>query len=397
MIVRNKLMILEFLRGIACIIVFLSHIRVGTQYFKDPKYDFIQLFTSWGKEAVIIFFILSGIVINLSTKNVNNRKEYLKKRLIRIYPIYFIVIIFVSLICLFVKEPISLDVVIGNLFFLGLMEGYIVPTINLNPAVWSITCEVFFYLIFAIVITGNRKQKICYWFVASLTTIIIKLFWGLFQNNILNFLVYLSNMSFIWLIGYLLYEYRNQLNTTLHTAMFCIFMIPLVTRIHNVSESVLTLKYNYAAIFLIPLFVYIINKDDKHGSKNGFLIRLPHIIPVYILNVYIFWQYSESTHLNSVIYITLPIFSFLFLFRTFKKHLSRLYIRILRPISFVAKISYPLYLLHLPIMYLFSHLFPANRIVGMGFILLTSVVFSYLLEQYFQKHVNKIAYPNRIF
>src|ERR1700712_2623409 len=79
-----KKLYLEFLRGAAAIIVLLYHCIEMHPQGKGPKHFY---FSNWGTDAVIIFFILSGIVINISqSRNPKSPSEFISNRLLRLYP-----------------------------------------------------------------------------------------------------------------------------------------------------------------------------------------------------------------------------------------------------------------------------------------------------------------------
>jgi peptidoglycan/LPS O-acetylase OafA/YrhL len=145
--VRAKLNLsLEALRGFAALVVVWHHI-IYLGPMLDPQYQptGVLSFSPPGHVAVLVFFLLSGYVIEVSTKPISNWRDvklYLRKRLFRIYPIYFLALL--------------LTLAVG-----GLTAGW--PTIvahftltqvafshllNENMALWSLHYEVLFYLLY---------------------------------------------------------------------------------------------------------------------------------------------------------------------------------------------------------------------------------------------------------
>ena len=90
---------------------------------------------------VMVFFMLSGYVIgiNYNHKNTFSIIDYLKKRLIRLYPIYLIAI---GITIFFF--PQSIKSVIGHLFFLQIA---VVDFFKENVALWSLNYEMLYYLL----------------------------------------------------------------------------------------------------------------------------------------------------------------------------------------------------------------------------------------------------------
>ncbi|UOQ96074.1 acyltransferase [Hymenobacter sp. 5317J-9] len=137
---------LEALRGIAAIIVVLSH-AFNPFNTLDPAYHTsgIWAYEAPGHLSVLLFFILSGYVIG-KAHAVPLQKDtillYLKKRFVRIYPIYLVCIVFVFLVL--VQSP-SLAVIYSHL---TLTQGLGKPVLHAIAPSWSLTYEVVFYLLF---------------------------------------------------------------------------------------------------------------------------------------------------------------------------------------------------------------------------------------------------------
>ncbi|RZK27985.1 MAG: acyltransferase, partial [Hymenobacter sp.] len=89
---------LEFLRGVAALLVVYHHTIVH-KFVLDPAYmpDGLWKFEAPGHLSVLVFFVLSGYVIRLTNGAPivgEKRESYLKKRFIRIYPIYALAALF---------------------------------------------------------------------------------------------------------------------------------------------------------------------------------------------------------------------------------------------------------------------------------------------------------------
>lgn len=121
--------------------------------------------------AVKAFFIVSGFLIFMSYENTRNIKGYFLKRLRRIYPAYFVVI----LMCILIGSVLttfpfaeywSFDVLkysLSNLLFLnflqpnlpGLFEGNKLQAIN--GALWTLKIEVMFYCFVPLAVIAFKK------------------------------------------------------------------------------------------------------------------------------------------------------------------------------------------------------------------------------------------------
>ena len=111
------------------------------------------------KFAVEAFFVISGYLIFMSYDNSKHFSEYISKRLSRIYPAYFIVILFCSFLLFFLStkpffEYFSFELLkyfISNLLMLNFLEPTLpgvfvenkIPTVN--GALWTLKIELIFY------------------------------------------------------------------------------------------------------------------------------------------------------------------------------------------------------------------------------------------------------------
>jgi len=379
-----KLEKLEVVRGTACLMVILNHIRIALSYFKSSQFDFLQILTAWGREAVIVFFILSGIVINIATKDKTTRFSYYSKRLVRLLPIYISAIIF-TVLTIYIINRGNLDykLIAGNLLMLQSEPGYITEVISYNPAVWSISCEVFFYAVFGLILY-KKKSGIYYWFFLSLVCIIIRL--NNYDSNyvLADHIIYMLYYSSIWILGYLIMEYSNKISANFPTAILSILLTPLITRIHEGYYTVLFLKYHLQALTLIPFFVYLVNKPSAEKKTD---IPYSIVFGIYFFLFLYFFNNSNSTPFNKIFYSALPLSSLLFFSDKLKVISSRFFQTVKRPLIFIASISYALYLLHMPIMYLISDLLPKSPMLGCIIVFTLLLSLSFLLELTIQKKI----------
>ncbi len=121
--------------------------------------------------AVKSFFVVSGFLIFMSYENSAGAKSYFSKRIRRIYPAYFFIVLASVLLgavltSTTLREYASLQTfkyIAANLVFLNFMQ----PTLPglfesnalqaVNGALWTLKIEVLFYLSVPIIVTGFRK------------------------------------------------------------------------------------------------------------------------------------------------------------------------------------------------------------------------------------------------
>jgi peptidoglycan/LPS O-acetylase OafA/YrhL len=157
---KNKIFVLESLRGIAAICVALYHY---------PSSSF--LYFKHGHFAVYFFFVLSGFVISLNyADKINNFKDlvnFQKKRFWRLYPTHFFVLLVIFLIQILKYFAVNyfefksgqiafgdwytLKDFVANLFLIQAIFNYFY-VFSWNGAAWSISTEFYVYIIFGMVL-----------------------------------------------------------------------------------------------------------------------------------------------------------------------------------------------------------------------------------------------------
>jgi exopolysaccharide production protein ExoZ len=146
----NKLNSLQILRALAALLVLLFHGQgVVKQVFHG---NYFNQYFSMGKCGVDIFFVLSGFIIFYTNHKLIGKPSsflgFIKKRLIRIYPIYWIVTLAILPAYLFVPsfgqgDELQTNVIIPSFL---LVPGYRAPIL---VAGWTLIHELLFYLLFS--------------------------------------------------------------------------------------------------------------------------------------------------------------------------------------------------------------------------------------------------------
>jgi peptidoglycan/LPS O-acetylase OafA/YrhL len=137
---------LEILRGAAALMVVIHH-AISLDNYIDPHYNptIMKSFEPPGHFAVLIFFVLSGYVIGLSNPEALSRDRivpYLKRRFIRLYPIYFVALTFALITA---TRHYSVGSMLVNY---GIMQNTFGNIVFENVPIWTLNYEVIYYLLF---------------------------------------------------------------------------------------------------------------------------------------------------------------------------------------------------------------------------------------------------------
>ncbi|MCK9612951.1 MAG: acyltransferase [Bacteroidales bacterium] len=147
---------LTFPRFLAAVMVVFHHYGVGI--FSNK---IVNIIVDNGPVAVSFFFFLSGMVLTLNYFEYSrfSSKMFYLKRFARIYPIYLfgIIITLAALILLFDTHPRGLSIMLQILALHAWTPGYCT---DINFPGWSISVEIFFYLLFPLLLILFKKLNL---------------------------------------------------------------------------------------------------------------------------------------------------------------------------------------------------------------------------------------------
>jgi peptidoglycan/LPS O-acetylase OafA/YrhL len=152
---------IDVLRGIAILFVVMVHSGQ-----KVACTGLINGFAEVGQMGVQIFFVASAFTLYSSmARNLSLRNFYLR-RYFRIAPLYYIGILFYAIYRGTHLDHWHLSIIIPNIL---LVHGLYPPSTNsVVPGGWSIGTEVLFYLIFPLIFSAIRSEKLAIQFIVSI-------------------------------------------------------------------------------------------------------------------------------------------------------------------------------------------------------------------------------------
>lgn len=181
---------LHALRGIAAVLVLLSHVqsRINEAFPNLKTFPFFN-----GSGAVTFFFILSGLVVGASlAKNgvsCSSVSLYLYRRFFRIMPLVIVTVTIGGLYLLFIdpylnypQNPTEYD----DFTLLKWLAGYIGYSLKANPPTWSIFIEIIGSLLIPIMLlTGSSLRNIllgfAFFVLLSLAPLESKHYWHIYM------------------------------------------------------------------------------------------------------------------------------------------------------------------------------------------------------------------------
>jgi peptidoglycan/LPS O-acetylase OafA/YrhL len=265
---------LTALRFFAALSVFFSHVH----FVKGTEYSIF--FMEKGYVGVTFFFILSGFILSYSygqRKDMNKKKFYFT-RFARIYPLHFLTLI-ISLPFVFYNDFKHLLATFPNIFLLQSFIPIKGVYFSANSPSWSISTEMFFYLLFPFLINFNKNKLILISILLISYQITFKLSGG--AENYEHALIYISPFSRVldFILGILLYKltYGKKMynkNIMQILALVILFLFVYLSGIYSIPQMLLFDLY-----FVLP-FLLLIYSFSENG---GYLGRLLSIKPLVIL------------------------------------------------------------------------------------------------------------------
>ena len=299
----DKLNYIDFLRGIAILMVIVHH--CGQTFNESSTLTYIL---SFGNQGVQLFFIVSAYTLFLSTKKKSTEsykwRKFYVRRIFRILPLYLIGIIYFTWQQGGIHQrewnndifPINILTLISNALLLHGLSPYTINSIV--PGGWSIAAEFLFYSIFPFLFLKINSTK----------TALIAL-----------------GIAFI-------------VQITLH---FLLFSTPLIKQ-----ESLWGAFEYFYFPFQLPAFLvgilcfYLIKENDRKVTLPIAFV----FIALLIMSIY----YSDQISFFIFTIIIFPILLFVV-----EKHQHIVKSKI---IEFVGKISYNAYFIHFAVIYWFIRL-----------------------------------------
>jgi peptidoglycan/LPS O-acetylase OafA/YrhL len=382
---------LEWVRGLAAVYVFLGHYN----HLNDEQplpWKWVQIL-HFGTEAVIVFFLLSGTVIRLSTeRRRESRYEFLRRRAARILPLYWFAVAFTLAVQLCVTgHTDSWKQITGNLLMLQTQEALLVGPVRFNDPLWSLSFETVFYVIFACTIGRFQGVLLKAWAAAAVAGVVLQVVWN--PEGVPGHLVIMFAYSAIWLLGYYLPDVAKVLNVDAAAAITCLGFVPMASRL------VPTEAFHYhcaavhllVAVFVAPLIVYGLRAGGGYPIAQTTL-RPWHTVLPYLILAPVCW-FGPAQPTSRIVYVIAPGVAGAIGTAIGATALdpSKL---LPRTGLTLGRVSYALYVIHCPVIYL-SQAVSADVPTRVVFVLATVPALVVVMEYIFQPWTVRWLFADR--
>ena len=264
---KHKLNLLQAFRGLAALLVVLAH---GNLIFNEIlNRDFLFKIFDFGGSGVDFFFVLSGFIISYVHRqdigHPTRVKDFLQKRFVRIYPIYWVILtiklLTMSWSGLNTNHHNFWEVIKAYLLF---PQDRTLLSSSFLGVSWTLSYEIFFYLAFSLLICLKPKFYI---------PLIVGWLLGVFLNSlglhlpldgvVPQFLFSILHLEFVmgFLTAYLVSKYRiNHPSYLLYVGLF-LYTLSAINTIYHL------LPISYALAYGIPSAIIIMSGAALEMTK----------------------------------------------------------------------------------------------------------------------------------
>ncbi|MCT4580157.1 MAG: acyltransferase [Flavobacteriales bacterium] len=297
---------LNGLRFIAAFLVIIHHLeQIKSVYGIENYWESIPFIKIVGKLGVVLFFVLSGFLITYlllaeekAFKKISIVKFYMR-RVLRIWPLYFLIIILAFFVLpnidIFILPGFEKDVIYSNLpsklllyaFFFPNLALSLLGTVPFASHTWSIGTEEQFYLVWPLILSYIKKNRI----VAMLAIIIFYICFKFFlQTSFASSYVPYSNillafwnsfpidcMAIGGLYSILLFRKNKILKYLIRNDVFY-FSIFLVSILMLAGIRIPYIHYEFYSVFFgLIILNFSVNDKIKLSLENKTLNYLGNI------------------------------------------------------------------------------------------------------------------------
>lgn len=295
----HNLASIQVLRGISALLVTWHHALEASlfaPYSIEPPNWLITL----GACGVDLFFVISGFImvyVSLDTdKNTASPQNFMKKRFLRIYPFYWICCLF-TLLAMALGAYSSAHFTPETLLYSAFLIHHHNSLINVS---WTLSYEMYFYIIFAASLLFARSIQSLMFVIAVIVAILITTNTVFLNVEYLEFFRNSIVLEFVWglLLGALFK--RNKLKINGFTALLLIICSAGLLIISSVlfsgeTTEAINADYRFWA-WGIPsalILMAIINWEPKKNFRNKILIELgnssyaQYLTHIFVLATYV--------------------------------------------------------------------------------------------------------------
>jgi long-chain acyl-CoA synthetase len=369
-------------------------------------WPFATFSISHGWEFMQVFFVLSGYLITLVLIEEKNKYTFKKfagrfyaKRSLRLFPLYFAYLLGALVLYLLTSytnitnAPMAQDVAKHGLYLFTYTYN-LMPVINFwlgidyssggfSTHLWTLSMEEQFYLVFPFLVF--------YFSISQMKRMVIAAIFAAFLFRILSYLWYIkvNPEDEIWIVRNLVRIPFAQMDSFAFGAVVALFPLNFIK---NAKKWFWLTTAFVISVYLVNMgYVYYIQGETYYSLTYG-----KRVAEFWMAHNYLFAYIITLVNLWCAILIV-------YLVRTQK----RIPLFENKPTVFFGRLSYGVYLLHLPLLFIFMILLKKLKVaelvinfwwaefLALVVFLMVTIIICYLINKYFESYF--IRLKNKIF
>lgn len=389
----KRILLVECSRGAAAIyVVFVHLIYIKYLSIGIPPGIISTYLIYLGQDAVFLFFFLSGFSIHYSSYNKSLKSAkgiclYYYLRFRRIYPIFIIAVTLsialgtiasaINIPSCAIYQPGFKNISFTLLFLTdwAFRSGCWFPVLDNNPALWSLSYEIPYYLVYPLFWSYCKKNGATQAFLISLLISGLSIYIG---SAYVNHLCNVFSLYWMWTAGALMADWmlssrRISINPSYYYVILFIFFA--MAQCINQKIDGLTI-----ALVISSAFASFYNTRSINRILGAGLIGILLIITLIIVQIR---TPEHNKFLEARLFLGGVGLASLLIYNI---NISSILRALLMPLLKAGGISYALYIVHMPILYFLTGIIHYNRIPynWMPIILLPVFCVAWWLEKIFQ-------------
>ena len=399
---------LELIRGMASLQVFFSHLFLMFVFNNVPPTGrpfWMEAFLTWSSEAVLVFFVLSGLVIAISQRNQSrDRIHFFRARLRRLSPLYLAAILLGFVVDRILSHHFTFTPLWGHLLFLQAYNVPATPLFHSNLPLWSLSFEFYFYMLFSLTIgTRFAGMRSALWTAGFLSMTLFYFGWQ--AHGIAGHLEEIVAYMPVWLLGVTLIEkpiyFRPSLgqNFVLFSIMFLVARSFYSATFYPPGQCLLL------ALLIAPLLYSLTNPERKADPKSAvsswLIVGLIYLLAAAMMmllvpnrasypywSINLFWLFIPP--ITALLVWISPLLGAMRVVASPAWHPAAL---------FLGRISYALYVVHMPICSLVhykTYSVPLRISLDIGLVFVLAWFLEYRVHPYLCRKFDRV-WPNRIY
>lgn len=299
---------LDGLRGLAALVVVLFHYtaRYSDAYSTKflPGFKFI-----YGHYGVQLFFIISGFVIYMTIEKVSGVRDFAYRRWSRLYPTYWLCLI-ITLVSVHLLGPADRSIPVNmQLLNVTMLQGILAKP-HVDSVYWSLSQELLFYLLIAVV-AGLKQLKNIRWICLGWMALTVA-FWFVpfsdYKRSLLN-----TEYSMLFTAGIYFYRIYKDGNSKSNWAMVALAFVVALGEAYKHPVAPKAEDFAVVAAVITGCFglfsLFVLGKLEFFGNKFlGFFGAISY--PLYLLHQNIGYgilQKLEGANYSGGVFLLIPL------------------------------------------------------------------------------------------